>query len=530
MAPSPYPRVKYGTFDLARVSKPTAIIRSAASPESAVRAPLLWIAALAFAARAAVRWYRGEADFWEHGYTFFFALAQSIAAGNGVSLDGVQPTAFRVPLYPMFLAAVTFGHHAFVPVLLAQSLVGAGTVLCAGLIARELFGGTSAIIAAMLTAIYPYYVVHDTALQETSLYTFLMVLAVLLLLRVRRSASFLAAAAAGLALGAAVLTRANLAPFALVAPLWLALAAGPDAAPWRPRLRVAVVCAAVAMSAGAPWLVRAYQLTGSATLSTQNGFFLWLGNNPHTFSRYPQESIDRSQAVALEALSSQEQSELAARRRNEAAADAWFRQKGLDYIHEHPWRTLRNAVYKIADAFGWMPSPRRGFWPSLAHALSYGPVMLLGLWGMWANRRHWREHSIFYAQFVCFAAVTGVYFGHTSYRAYLDVYWIVFAAATMASYFSRYPPSRCQKRNHLPLVQPCRRLLRARSGANIWQVVSPLSSSTRCMPPSRQRQPLQRIEELQQFRQRHGQHVGRIGHIDAQFGQPIAPAASEKEG
>jgi hypothetical protein len=58
--------------------------------------------------------------------------------------------------------------------------------------------------------------------------------------------------------------------------------------------------------------------------------------------------------------------------------------------------------------------------------------MILGLWGMWASRRHWREHSIFYAQFVAFAAVTAVFVGHTSYRAYLDVYWIVFAAGVLA--------------------------------------------------------------------------------------------------
>jgi hypothetical protein len=59
--------------------------------------------------------------------------------------------------------------------------------------------------------------------------------------------------------------------------------------------------------------------------------------------------------------------------------------------------------------------------------------MILGLWGMWGCRRHWREHSIFYAQFVSFAAVTAVFFGATSYRAYLDVYLIVFAAGLLAA-------------------------------------------------------------------------------------------------
>jgi hypothetical protein len=65
-----------------------------------------------------------------------------------------------------------------------------------------LFTLTQKSLAAALTALYPYYVVHDTALQETGLYAFLMTLAVLLLLYVRRSGSMLTAAAAGLTLGA----------------------------------------------------------------------------------------------------------------------------------------------------------------------------------------------------------------------------------------------------------------------------------------------------------------------------------------
>src|SRR5262249_45134949 len=262
------------------------------------------------------------------------------------------------------------------PVLLAQSLIGAGTVLCGALIARELFGNSAAIITAILAAIYPYYVVHDTALQETSLYTFLMALAVLLLLRVRRSGALLTAAGAGLTLAAAVLTRANLALFALLAPLWLTLAGGSHAVCSRRRLLVAVVCAGVGMTV-APWLIRAYQITGSVTLSTQTGFFLWLGNNPYTFSRYPPDSIDCSKVSALAELSSQENKELEARQHNEALVDEWFRKKGLEYIRDHPWRTLGNSFRKIVDAFGWLPSPRRSFWPSLGYALSYGPVMIL---------------------------------------------------------------------------------------------------------------------------------------------------------
>jgi hypothetical protein len=116
---------------------------------------------------------------------------------------------------------------------------------------------------------------------------------------------------------------------------------------------------------------------------------------------------------------------------NEAAVDQWFGQKGLQYIREHPWRTLGSGFRKIGAAFSWSPSPLKSFRPNLVHVLSYGPVMALGLWGMWAGRRNWREHLIFYALFVSFVAVTAVFFGHTNYRAYLDLYWIIFAAGAL---------------------------------------------------------------------------------------------------
>jgi 4-amino-4-deoxy-L-arabinose transferase-like glycosyltransferase len=334
-------------------------------------------------------------------------------------------------LYPALLAAVTFGHKEFIPVVLLQSLIGAATVWCAALIAREMFGERVAVVAALLTAVYPYYVIHDTALQETGLYTFLTVFAVFLLMRVRASGSRSMAAAAGLILGADVLARANLAPFALVAPFWLLVPAASAKATWRRAASTCLVCAGVAMVAVAPWLVRSYMLNGSPTLTTQSGFFLWLGNNRYTFSRYPTQSIDLSQRVALAALTPKEHAEIVALGTNEAAVDRWFLGKGLDYIRAHPWRTIGDGFRKIAAGFCVLPSPRRSFWPDLIYLLSYGPVMILGLCGMWIFRSNWRDHLIFYALFASFAAVTAVFFGHTSYRVYLDVYWIMFAASLL---------------------------------------------------------------------------------------------------
>jgi hypothetical protein len=128
--------------------------------------PAIVVAALLL--RLAVRLHSWSADFWRNGYSFYFELARNIAAGRGLAFDGEPLTAFRVPIYPMFLAAVTLGHKAFLSVVFAQSLIGATTVLCGALLTAELFGSTAGITTAALAAAYPYYVVHDTALQDTS--------------------------------------------------------------------------------------------------------------------------------------------------------------------------------------------------------------------------------------------------------------------------------------------------------------------------------------------------------------------------
>ena len=154
-----------------------------------------------------------------------------------------------------------------------------------------MFGDAAAVIAASLAAFYPYYVVHDTALQETSLYTFLTVLSVLLLMRVRRNGSRINGRVSGSLSGAAVLTPGQpFAPFAVLAPLWLIVPPGSNAVLWQRGFWPCLFCAGAMALTVSPWLARSYWLTGSPTLSTESGYSLWEANNPYTFSHYPMKT------------------------------------------------------------------------------------------------------------------------------------------------------------------------------------------------------------------------------------------------
>ncbi len=387
-----------------------------------------WFAVVGFLLRLGVRVASGIDQFWVNGYTFFFELAQGIATGSGIAFPGGPPTAFRVPLYPILLAGLTLGHQAFWPVVIFESAIGAFTVLCVAQLARTMFPGTAGVRvatwAAAGTAFYPYYVIHDTALEETSLFTLLTLVSVLLVLRSLRDQRVSCAAAAGLALGLTVLTRATIAPFALLVPFWLA---------WRGRARAGLACGILLAVTVSPWLWRNYIVTGVPTLSTETGIELWTGNNGYLFDYYPQQSSDLSKGEAIGALTPADQKQLQVLSKHENAMSRWFAHKAWDYIKQHPGQTVVDGLRKIAAGFSLLPSPRRGRLADLTHAISYGFVMVTGLWGMWRRRDQWRDDSLIYLLFGSFVAVTAVFWAHTSHRVFLDVYWIVFGSGALVT-------------------------------------------------------------------------------------------------
>src|SRR5258708_3649307 len=183
---------------------------------------LVAIFAAAFLIRLIYRVRLGEADFFENGYTFFYEYAKNIAAGKGLWIEG-GGYAMRPPAYPYFLVVGAFLGGNYLLTVIPEALFGTATTLLAYLIGKELFGNRSGFIAAVITAFYPYYVVHDTVLQETSMATLAGAWSVYLLLRARSSAWPGPWLLAGLVLGASVLVRTTALPFALGALVWVGL-------------------------------------------------------------------------------------------------------------------------------------------------------------------------------------------------------------------------------------------------------------------------------------------------------------------
>src|SRR5262249_27833542 len=134
-------------------------------------APLLvGTLALAFVSRLGVRVVFGEQDFWRSSYFIYYSLAQNVVSGKGFCFENT--CAWLPPVYPLFLTISVLSGNNYLYIVIPQALLGAGTALCAFLIGRHIFNAPVGLLASAITAFYPYYLMHDTALQETGMVTF----------------------------------------------------------------------------------------------------------------------------------------------------------------------------------------------------------------------------------------------------------------------------------------------------------------------------------------------------------------------
>ena len=345
---------------------------------------LVAILTLAFAIRVGVRLAFGEDDFWRNGYFLYYELAQHIVSENRFCF-AQHTCAWLPPLYPLFLTLSIISGKNYLLIVVPQALLGAGTALCAFFIGRHIFTVSTGVLACAVTAFYPYYAVHDTALQDTGMVTFCTALAVALLLRAsklnRKTDWFLA----GAALGVIPLIHASMAPAAGVGLLWCAVWGAPGN--WSQRLTKSFVLLLAVALVTSPWLVRTYRFTGVPAFSSQTGWALWMGNNPETFSRYPAESIDRSREQAWLKMSETDRVDLQRLANDENGRSNWFAHRALVYMQQNPSQVLQGMFRKLNAGFSWRLNPFREPMAQAAYSIAYLPVAILGLLGMCLARR-----------------------------------------------------------------------------------------------------------------------------------------------
>ena len=370
-----------------------------------------------------------------------------IAVANGLATFGefaVTPgasTAMNEPLYTFVIAAVfrTTGDN-WLAVTLLQSFL---CIVNAGLIYRLsiLFSDDqrAALLAAVAVLFYPFYVTQSISISETVVFCCLLALStyltVLSVTRDRARYPLLA----GLAWGLTLLVRQS--TVGLLVPALLYPFLHQDFAR---AARKAGMIAAIAVLTVLPWVARNYGLTGKVLISSHGAIELWFAYNERTVevlsSDITVDVMRRDRRERLPELQLLDARSFRLPIEKEVAESEIFLAAALDYVRANPAAPLQMAPLKIWKFWSWFKNPRtNALSPSAANSLladsweavytlSYLPVLVFAVGGIYLMRRNWRQHAIFLLLFAGYTALHAVVYGFTRLRVPIDQFLMVYAA------------------------------------------------------------------------------------------------------
>jgi 4-amino-4-deoxy-L-arabinose transferase-like glycosyltransferase/Flp pilus assembly protein TadD len=250
---------------------------------------------------------------------------------------------WQPPLYPWLLGVLYWViGHSLLGVRLVQAVVGALSCLVLYGIGRKSFSHQVGTVAACVMAVYGPLIYFDGELLPTSLYLFLLLCGLLVLVHAanwKGARAWVLWLGAGLVLGLAALTRSDVALFISFTTAW-------GICVMRDSLRKQLVYPALfVVGTGLvvlPVAIRNYRASHDIVLISSNaGVNFYLGNNPEA-----DKTVAIRPGFAWESLVNEPY--LKAGLEKPSARSRYFFRKGLAFLHDHPKKALRLYANKFS--------------------------------------------------------------------------------------------------------------------------------------------------------------------------------------
>lgn len=351
------------------------------------------------------------------------------------------PTALHPPLYTVFLAIPSaLGFDTPTQHRIATALLGTGTVVLIGLLARQIGGDRFAgdrvgLVAALLAAFYPPLWSNDAVIGLETLYCFLVVLALLAVYRFWRTPSMWGAVAIAVPLALASLTRSEGiilfvligVPTALLARSWN----------WKRRFEALGAMALIGMLVIGPWVIRNVTTFEERTvLGTGFGLVLAYGNCDATYSGrmlgYWDNGCLREYTPGVE----------------ESVFDKQALDQGSSYIEEHAGRlpvVMLARLGRIWEVYRPVQNvelneffEQRGHQASWAVLIGYYVMLPFAIGGLVVLRRRRIPIYPMIAIVIAISITVMLGFPVTRYRAAFDAVTPVLVAVALDALWARW--------------------------------------------------------------------------------------------
>jgi 4-amino-4-deoxy-L-arabinose transferase-like glycosyltransferase len=339
----------------------------------------------------------------------YHTLGISLAEGKGyVSVSG-NPTAVRPPIYPIFLGAIYyFTGCSLLWVRLIQALVGAGICILVYFIALIIFNKTIANLSSGLCCVYPPLIVDTSQIMTETLFTFLLLLAIWLIISRDHSLNLFLS---GLVFGLSLLTRSFIIFFFPLLLFWLVLHKKSEA----PKT-IAIVFIGLLIVL-MPWTLRnTLKLQAFVPFSNMGGLALY---NSYMV---PEKGFGFNSLAGVD--------DEYFRIDNESERDKFLTKTTIEYIIKNPTKAIRLAPIKLLHFI----YPFDGYWYPVSFGSKYnifwGMILSFSLIGIVSQfRKHNINLQLIYFLFISFLFGILVFYGSPRFRLPIEPLLICFAVS-----------------------------------------------------------------------------------------------------
>lgn len=407
------------------------------------------------------------------------ALAQRVVAGHGFSFavdswpyaKAGAPTAFWSFGYVLFLAAVyaVFGHLPLIARLLQAITVGILLPWLTYRITDRIFGRHAALIAALISAVYLYFILFAAALMTESLYIVVILWSIDAAMRLgdydgRQVAPGVPSALSrvllgvelGLALGITLLLRQVILPYFVLLLAWLGFLAL-HSAHRRSAFLAILVAVLIAVGLTLPAVIRNYFVFGQVGMPNTNSGFAFFWSNHPIYGTSFEPVLSPSLGISYQDLIPEDLRSL-----NEVELDRALMRAGLDFVRQDPLRYVRLTISRIPVYFLFWPVQESSLASNVARVASFGlflPFMLIGI-GLSLAKCQWKEIRILansapsstqcrhlvliFAFILLYTVIHLASWANVRYRLPVDAFLIMFAGYAGATLRDYVPWSRQQ--------------------------------------------------------------------------------------
>lgn len=353
-------------------------------------------------------------------------LAISLSEGKGYVTAEGEPTSWRPPLYPFFLALIyklSVSDYSVVKII--QALIWSLTCMIIYFIGKSILGRKIGIIAAAMSVLYFGFIRPAALFLSETLFTFFIAIAIWRLAKTKEKPSLIDLSITGVMLGAAALTKA----ITLLFPVFiLALLLINKVFSFKKSIMYFLAILAVMFLTIMPWTIRNYIVHRTfVPISNQGGITLYSSYRPPQGKLFGQITNDETTARAYKIES-------------EAERSNFLYKETINFIIHNPKEVLRLSLLKIVfffSPFDWEIVGEGG-----TYNFEYVFFAIFAIIGIYfAFKQKIKNINYLILPLAYFLFISIITQGCPRYRLIVEPYLIILAAFGLSAFYKKFKNS-----------------------------------------------------------------------------------------